>query len=84
MSKLNEHEFGQTPGDGEEQGSLARVQSTGSQSPHHLVTGQLQVTKESISPVSPLIYLHALFCGFHEESGFITDNFFHLEKHTMP
>ena len=60
------------------------LQSTGSQSPHHLVTKQLQVTKESISPIFPFSLSPRSVRGFHEESDFRIDYFFHLEKHTMP
>ena len=77
------NEFGQTPGDGEEQGSPACCSSRG-QSPHNLVTEQLQVTKESIFPGFLFSIFPCSFHAFHEESDFRTDYFFQLGKHAMP
>ena len=43
--RLNGHQFEETPGDSEEQGSLAALQSMGSQrAGHDLVTEQQQMT----------------------------------------
>ena len=60
------------------------LQFTGSQSPHNLVTEQLQVTKESIFPGFLFSIFPCSFHAFHEESDFRTDYFFQLGKHAMP